>query len=108
VTGVDALAMSRYLAFAGVALTVLRVVVEAARAIRAGQPVPRVVIRRAAYLPLVGVIVYYVRALYVPGFDEPAALDVAAINTLYGLFFVMTAWPRRNRGSDTDQTRTFR
>lgn len=99
-TDLDLLAMSRYLAFTGVALTIVRILVEAVRSCRNGQPVRRVMIRRVAYLPLLGVLVYYVRALYVPGIPDPAPDDIVIVNLFYGLFFILTAWPLLDRASD--------
>lgn len=99
-TDVDLLAMSRFLAFIGVTMTIVRILVEAIRSYRKGQPIRRVVIRRIAYVPLAGVLAYYVRALYLPGIDAPTTDDIVIVNLFYGLFFILTAWPLRDRSSD--------
>lgn len=99
-----ALAMSRYLVFAGVALTLARVVVESWQQARSGCPLPRLAFRRLAYIPLVGVLAYYARALFWPGVPTPTAWDLTVINTLLGAFFIFQAWPRRSRVTDPDRT----
>lgn len=95
-----ALAMSRFLVFAGVMLTLLRVAWEGWREARRGCPFPRLAIRRLSYLPLLGVLAYYARALFWPGIPSPTQVDLVLINALLGLFFFATAWPRRMRATD--------
>lgn len=95
-----ALAMSRYLVFSGVALTLLRVTVEAGGELRKGRPVGQLVVRRFAYVPLAGVLIYYARAMFWPGIPAPTSLDLTVINTLFGVFFVVLSWPRRRRWTD--------
>lgn len=101
-----ALAMTRYLAFTGVALVLLRIFWEAVYAVRAGQPLVRIAINRSAYLPLVGVLAFYARALFFTGAQiEPTTWDVVVINGLYAAFFIAVAVPRRRRHNDPPEGR---
>ncbi len=100
----ELLAMSRYLVLMGAILALARAVRDIhTSSIRYGLPFSKIARRQARNLWLVGIAAYYVRALYIPGYDQPGSMELALINFLLAGYFIFTTVPRFRRESDEAQ-----
>ncbi len=97
----ELLAMSRYLAFVAVILALVRAARDTLISYRDTElPLGRILRRQSRNLFLLLICAYYIRALYVPGYEQPDTGDLFIINTLYAMYFFSTTIPKFRRVED--------